>query len=210
MDSSSLVSQVFKARKTLLEQLGDQGFDVSKYEFASITEVHAMLRNNQLDFTLEKENGQKVRVIFHIAKALRPANLVDYVEQYFDVEQILTPQDSMFIVTNNEPNDTLLKTLNLLWQRDDKRRFVSVNTLQRLQFNILSHQKVPKHIVLSEEEANTTMNKYGIVRPEQIPSISRFDPAAVAVGLRPGQLCRIERTSPTAINSVYYRMCLSS
>jgi DNA-directed RNA polymerase subunit H len=210
MDNSSLVSQVFKARKTLLEQLGDQGFDVSKYEFASITEIHAMLRNNQLDFTLEKENGQKVVVIFHIAKALRPANLADYVEQYFDVEQILTPQDSMFIVTNNEPNDTLLKTLNLLWQRDDKRRFVSVNTLQRLQFNILSHQKVPKHIVLSEEEANSTMNRYGIVRPEQIPSISRFDPAAVAVGLRPGQLCRIERTSPTAINSVYYRMCLSS
>ena len=41
-----------------------------------------------------------------------------------------------------------------------------------------------------------------------MPEIGRFDPVAQAIGLRPGELCEIIRSSPTAITTKYYRFCL--
>jgi DNA-directed RNA polymerase subunit H (RpoH/RPB5) len=52
------------------------------------------------------------------------------------------------------------------------------------------------------------MKKYNITDTVQFPDISRFDPVARAICLRPGQLCHIVRPSKTAINADYYRMCV--
>ena len=43
---------------------------------------------------------------------------------------------------------------------------------------------------------------------KQWPEISRFDPVAQAIGLRPKKVCEITRASETAITSKYYRMCI--
>ena len=52
------------------------------------------------------------------------------------------------------------------------------------------------------------MKKYNITDKIQFPDISRFDPVARAIGLRPGQLCKITRYSKTAIETFYYRICI--
>lgn len=206
MDSSSIVAQVYKARQTLLSQLKEQGYVTSDLDFFSVSDVNLMLKNDQLDFTVQTQDGKKVMVKFYLAKALRPANVLEFVEQFFDMEQLLTNNDTLYIVTNADANETLLKTMNNIWLRDH--RFVVINSLQRLQFDITTHKKVPKHVVLTDEEALGVRKQFGILRDEQLPSISRFDPAAIAFGLRPGQICRIHRPSPTAISSVYYRLCV--
>ena len=41
----------------------------------------------------------------------------------------------------------------------------------------------------------------------KFPAISRFDPVATTIGLKPEQLCEITRPSKTAITSKYYRLC---
>ena len=51
------------------------------------------------------------------------------------------------------------------------------------------------------------LKKYNILYDSQFPEISRFDSVAEAIGLRPNQLCKITRNSPTAIKSEYYRLC---
>ena len=209
MDSSSLVSQVFKARNSLLQQLEAQGYDVQDLTHFSVTEVNSMLRHDQLDFTVSMDSNaaiqRKTHVKFYLAKALRPANVDEFVSQMFKVEETLTKDDTLYIVTMSDPNETLLKKLNLIWQRDNI--LVNIYGIQRLQANILNHVKVPQHIVLSPEEAKSVRERYNLVKDEQIPSISRFDPVAVALAMRPGQMCRINRYSPTAGTAVYYRMC---
>ena len=42
----------------------------------------------------------------------------------------------------------------------------------------------------------------------QLPEISRFDPVAQAIGMRPGNICEIIRPSKTAIYAPYYRICV--
>ena len=49
--------------------------------------------------------------------------------------------------------------------------------------------------------------KYNITDNSQFPELSRFDPVAQAIGIRPGQLCKIERPSKTAIMADFYRIC---
>ena len=39
--------------------------------------------------------------------------------------------------------------------------------------------------------------------------INLFDPTALAIGLRPGQVAEINRKSPTALETKYYRLCVS-
>ena len=41
----------------------------------------------------------------------------------------------------------------------------------------------------------------------QFPEISRFDPVAQAIGIRPGEVCEILRPSPVSIVAKYYRIC---
>ena len=94
-----------------------------------------------------------------------------------------------------------------IWEQD--RIYINIFNIKRLQFNILKHELVPPHIVLTNEEANEVKKKYNITDEKiQLPDISRFDPVAQAICIRPGELCRIERPSKTSIISNYYRICL--
>lgn len=70
--------------------------------------------------------------------------------------------------------------------------------------NIFKHILVPKHIVLSEKEAAELCAKYRI-QPYQLPYIKSSDPAAVAIGAKPGDIVKIIRKSATAGEAVAYR-----
>jgi DNA-directed RNA polymerase subunit H (RpoH/RPB5) len=61
---------------------------------------------------------------------------------------------------------------------------------------------------MSEEEVQDVMFKYNITNKINFPDISRFDPVARVIGLRPGQVCKIIRPSKTAIEAFYYRVCV--
>ena len=71
-------------------------------------------------------------------------------------------------------------------------------------FNIFDHEFVPKHEILTSEEREEILAKYR-VKPYQLPRIKASDPAAKAIGARPGDMVRIIRESPTAGRYVAYR-----
>ena len=50
--------------------------------------------------------------------------------------------------------------------------------------------------------------RYNITNDTMIPEISRFDPAALALLMRPKQICKITRSSKTSITSDFYRICI--
>ena len=85
--------------------------------------------------------------------------------------------------------------------------FVTIINIERLQYNILKHTLVPEHRVLSKEETDKVKNIHNIIDDSSFPTISRFDPVAQVLGIRPGQVCEINRPSKTAITSKFYRIC---
>ena len=183
-----------------------QGYDISKYDDPSITEVHTMFQAKQMDMLLEKSN-KKAYVKYHLAKTLRTVNIYEYIDDLFNLEQILEKKDDLIIIIKDEPNEPLIKELKNIWEKDGI--FITVFNIERLQFNILDNEMVPPHRILSTQDANEIRKKYNITNDSQFPDISRFSPVAMAIAMRPGELCEITRSSKTAINSKFYRICSS-
>lgn len=210
--SSGTISTLFKSRNTLLDLLEKQGFDISDYTDYGVNEIQTMYTNNQLDMLLSSTKdvrpAKKVYVKYHLAKTLRRENINNTIDDLYNLEQVLQKSDMLIIVMKQEVNDTLIHILNEIWEKEQI--FIVIHTLDRLQFNILEHQYVPEHIVLSDVEKEAVEKKYNITDSKQMPSISRYDPVSLAIGLRPGQVCKIIRPSKTSVNSIYYRYCIST
>lgn len=203
-----IVSKLFKSRTILLEQLKEQGYDTSQYDNFSINEVNIMVENEQQDMLLKKtEVGHKIYVKYYIDKALRPQNVHDIIDDLFHLEKVLTTQDTLMIVVKDKPNDTLVNLVKNLYANEGI--YVTILYLSQLQFNILEHTYVPLHKRLTAEQADSVKKTYNIRQDSDIPQISRFDPVAQVIGLKPGDLCHIIRPSRTAVEEKYYRICIN-
>lgn len=72
-------------------------------------------------------------------------------------------------------------------------------------FDLFEHELVPTHTIAADDEIKLVLEHYGIEKG-QLPRILRDDPAVKVLGARPGQVIRIERDSPTAGKTYYYRL----
>jgi len=208
VEQSSKTLSIYKSRHVILEQLESQGFDISNYNEFSINEVNIMAQNKQLDMLLENtETKKKVFVKYFLHKGLRDTYIYEMIEDLYNLEQMLTKEDTLIIVAKDDPNNSLQTFIKNIFSNDEI--FIVVHSLKRLQFNILEHDLVPKHTILSDDEIKEFRQKYGIKTNSQIPEISRFDPVALAIGMRPNQICHINRRSKIAVFGDYYRNCIN-
>ena len=93
---------------------------------------------------------------------------------------------------------------------------------EKIKFNILEHELVPEHILLSEEEAEQVLAKLNIKR-DQLPKIRKTDPAIrnlektlkddgsnTTYGpINPGRVIMVVRRSKTAEEFVAYRVVVA-
>lgn len=206
MANSSHIISIYNSRKNILDIMNARGFNVDDYKDFSIHELHSMFQHKQLDMLLTYKNDSKKSYIkYNLSKPLRPNTIYEFIEDLYNLENILTLSDDLIIIIKDEPNETLIKLLKDIWEQD--KIFITIISIKRLQFNILNHSLVPTHTILDDKETMEFKKKYNIIGNKQIPDISRFDPVSQVIGIRPGQICRIERNSKTAINTLYYRIC---
>jgi len=213
MASHNLISTIYNSRVVLLNLMAKQGYDVTDYDGVSVNEVSVMKNNNQLDMILEKmepdednKKKNKIYIRYYLARSLRPQNLQEMIDDLFNIEEVLTKEDTLLIVVKDEVNETLTNALKHIWEQD--KIFIIIQNIKRLQFNILDHVLVPAHRVLKKKEVIAIKSKYNVMDDTQFPELSRFDPVAKAIGIRPGEVCEIIRPSKTAIEALFYRICV--
>lgn len=221
-NSSVLISQIFKSRKNLLELMDKQGYDTSGYANFSVSEVNAMKQNNQLDMLLTSKQGsseesapsqtRKIYIRYYLAKTIRQNGLREMIDDLFVFPdaatntETLTKNDTLYIIIAGEINESLTNELKQIWEAEGI--FIVIENIARLQFNILNHTLVPPHNIIEDPEVKLVMEKFNMTSKDQFPELSRFDPVAKAIGIRPGQVCRILRPSKTAIWADFYRVCV--
>ena len=76
-----------------------------------------------------------------------------------------------------------------------------------VEFDVLSHQLVPKHEVLLEKDSEKALKKFKITK-DQLPKIVITDPAVKRIGAKVGDIVKITRKSPTAGVSEIYRLVI--
>jgi len=177
-----------------------------------MTEIDAMLTNSQLDMLVtHNDTGAKMYIKYYFtlkqtSKQIKKEALDDIIDDLYHIEEVLTKKDTLMVIIDDEPNDTIVTRLKYLYDHDGI--FVVLHNIHRLQFNILNHTLVPKMWVLGESEKTDFMKNYQLHDLNQLPQISRFDPQALALGVRPNDICQIKRDSVTAMTTDYFRVCV--
>ena len=206
--SSNKILSIYNSRNTLVNIASDKGYNTDDYNTFSINEIDAMYKNSQLDLLLtHKKTDRNMYIKYYLkAKQIKKQDLDDVIEDLYFIEKVLKKEDVLVIVTEFEPNDTIITKIKYLYEHDDI--FIVIHNIKRLQYNILEHSLVPKSFILTTEEVEKLKQKYNLQSVKQLPEVSRFDPQSLAMCLRPGEVCMYERKSPTAMNTDYYRVCV--
>jgi len=74
-------------------------------------------------------------------------------------------------------------------------------------FNVMEHQLVPEHIILTEEEVQEVLTRYKITRG-QLPKIKTSDGVVKQIEANPGDVLKIIRKSLTAGQAISYRLVM--
>ena len=83
-----------------------------------------------------------------------------------------------------------------------------------ISFNVLKHNLVPEHTLLTEDEAKEVLGKLGIEK-DQLPKIRKSDAAirvlerTVGKSIEPGSVIKVVRQSETAEEFVAYRVVVT-
>lgn len=73
------------------------------------------------------------------------------------------------------------------------------------EFDIAEHVLVPKHELLTKEEAEELLSRLGVTR-DKLPYILPTDPMVKRLRAKVGDIIKITRRSKTAGEAVYYRV----
>jgi len=211
MASNNRVQTFYNSRTNLLKILETLGYDTEQYAGFSVNEIDERMKTMQLDMELRKSTGEKAYVKYLCGnkapmKMLNAKTLEQIIEDLFINSDTLAKNDTLIIVIDGEPNDSMHERFKYLYDHDGY--FVVCHNIARLQFNILEHEKVPKSEVATDEEVTEIMRTYNMTNRKQFPEIGRFDPVSLALCLRPNQICKIHRPTPTAGTSMFYRVCV--
>ncbi|MCJ7633530.1 DNA-directed RNA polymerase subunit H [Candidatus Bathyarchaeota archaeon] len=75
---------------------------------------------------------------------------------------------------------------------------------KKKEIEIFEHELVPKHSLLSQDEAKEVLARYRI-KPYQLPHIKASDSAARNIKAVPGDVVKIIRKSSTVGEAIIYR-----
>ena len=215
MESKSIyLSKLYKSRTNMIYYLTEMGYDCSSYEYFSMEELDVIQKNGNLDFMVVKGNEKcYVKYMTEDSNTKNPANSVkklnisNIIDTMFTQEGLLTEKDTLVLITNDYSVDSIHKALKNIWEL--KQIYVVLFDLKQLQLNVLKHRLVPKHVKLSALEKTDLYQTLNIEEDKQLPEISRFDPVAKTLFLRPGEVCRITRFDKISYTNEFYRVCVS-
>lgn len=212
MTSNNLILKLYNSRVNLLTQCENLGYNVSEHKDVSNLEVDKLYTNNKLDMIVENNKKQKIYIKYSYTtdkknNTFTKKDLDNLKDELYDVENTLTKNDTLIVVVDDEPNDSLVTRMKYLYEQEGV--FIVIHNIKRLQYNVLEHSLVPESTVLTDDELKDLMVKYNIRDLSQLPEVSRFDPQSLAICLRPGQVCKYTRKSVASLEHDYYRVCVN-
>ena len=177
------------------------------YNFPEINTSHVKITKNcatkiEALYTNEIINHEDSVIVIVMEKVSE--NLNKSIEEVYlnGQEKLLNDGLSEQIIQENEQLDESMK-LSLQHFRN-----IHIFFLDHLSVDITNHVNVPYHeCIRNKLEINNILEKCN-THLSQLPIILRSDPQAKVLRLAPKDICRIVRTTQTAGDVDYYRVCV--
>ena len=253
MDSNSTINKITQSRYNLKKYLENEWnvdviYDYSNKEIENLYKSSQNIKNgihfgaaSGCNITLyHKEiTNHKLHIIYYNFPEIgRPPIKINKqcatkIENLYK-DEIISPEDSLIIITLNPISENLEKSINSLHDvgqeeiiksglseviQDENEKLgedkynnqhfrnIHIFHLDTLSIDILQHSKVPKHEVIRKSNEIKAICEKCNCRKEQLPVISRNDAIAKRLRIAIGDICKISRISNTAGETEYYRVC---
>ena len=196
---------IIKSFTVLKEMLTDRKIDISNLESYSESEIEVLISASNTSGTkngniFQIKVNDDIKIIYHMKSKFIKNDLKKFLssiekdEEYKHIIFIFKEK----INNNNEKNiQDLLEGVTY-----------EIFPIKNLLFNITKHSYVPKHELLSTDEASDIMKRYSIKNKSQFPIILKSDPVARYYDFKPGQLIKVYRSSTATGESITYRYCV--
>jgi hypothetical protein len=157
---------------TIIAQLEALEYAVGEYQDFSINEIDAMNNNSQLDMLVtHKNNGKKIYIKYNLnAKQINAQTVDNVIEDLYSIDTVLTNADTLMIIVDTEPNETILTKIRYLY--DHSGIFVVIHNINRLQYNLLKHTLVPSARILGDSEVEEFKKTYNIINLSQMVELN--------------------------------------
>jgi DNA-directed RNA polymerase subunit H (RpoH/RPB5) len=221
---------LFRSRSTLLDHLEKSGYDTQPYRKIAHVELDQMVRagpvggappalqmelNRKEDSTDASPDASSDASPKKIKKCLVVTTL-GKIKQKLKAftEKLIDPEETGFDVNTTEliilTFEPIAANFHTMAFECYSKHGAQVRYFQceAIINNPLNHILVPLHEKLSKEEEASVL-KFYYAKKSQLPLI-RFheDPVARMLGLLPGDIVKITRSSPTAGEYIPYRVCV--
>lgn len=187
--------EIIKSFETIVEMVGDrkQYADINELINFRDAQLPAFAAGNKTIFTLDFPLCN-LRVVYN----MHPKFKVN------DVKKSLAFAGTIILVAREKPGTLAMKGLE-----EASKDNVQVFDIKELQFNVARHSLVPLHEPVREEADIAAVVAASSVKSKmQLPLIHSSDPMARYLALKPGELVRIRRLSPSAGEYISYRCCI--
>lgn len=218
------LDKIYISRKIILEMLDYRGYDISKYQTYLREELQILFTSDKLHMLVNHKHQDRSLLVYYIESTGSKINqkqlkfLMNNFNESVDNKFINQNTDTVIIISLDTISDTTKDNVFNYYENsilEDTRInpiykgiYIQLFEINSLLFNIMNHDLVPKHSILSDKEYEEEVKKvYKINKSTQLPIISRLDPVAMFIGLRPKDVCRISRSSETAGIYNNYRYC---
>jgi DNA-directed RNA polymerases I, II, and III subunit RPABC1 len=182
--------------ETLREMLRDRGYEgVPEAESVSAEDFAAAMAGKYV-FHIDLPSIRH-RVVYELSSRFKSGNIKKLVDS--------PDLDVVIVVVREQPTSASLKGMDALGKD------IQFFNMAELQFNVSKHSLVPPHApVRAEQEIEAVVADHQVKSRYHFPIILSSDPMARYLGLKPGQLVRVTRASPSAGRHFLYRCCMKA
>lgn len=192
-------AEIIKAFGTIRSMLTDRKTPGCEADLSALSSEDVVeTAGNQTVFHIDLPNCRH-RILFDLAARFK------LIEVRKSLETQETDTDVVILIVYNKPTTAAHKSINEL------KRDIQIFTLGELQYNVTEHVLVPLHEpIRSELDIREILRRYQIPDRYKMPLIPSNDPVARYLALKPGQIVRVTRPSPSCGVYVSYRCCMKS
>jgi DNA-directed RNA polymerase subunit H (RpoH/RPB5) len=195
------IEKLLVARKVLRQTIEARGYLCPEVE-ETLHDLEALyvLSKEKLEIEAShKETGKTLLVIFHI-DFLSPVGRigVGIIREYEEKLKASNITECILVVQAGLTPGAQTQIRKL----EREKTYIDMFRLDELQFNALNHVDVPKYTKLNNEEKKELLKKYQV---SDLPQQTLADKISRLLGLRVGDIVRIERTDFICGIIVWYR-----
>ena len=152
-------------------------------------------------------------LVFALTKKLRKNIIDELKENEENINNFIKKSNNktsiIIILSNDTISSPLISQLNKFDKILQKKGgILQYFQIKQLLYNPTKHAIVPEHIKLTQDESSKLMEDYMIKSKLQMPVIMHTDVIAKWLGLKQGDIVKINRYNENSGVSYYYRCCI--